>query len=70
MRIIPSREEQYRKFLNEYPPQKFSAERIKQIDADLKKVVMKEVKRLKDISVEEYNLTLKHEEVNDYLDRV
>lgn len=70
MRIIPSREEQYRKFLNEYPPQKFSAERIKKIDADLKKVVMKEVKRLKDISVEEYNLTLKHEEVNDYLDRL
>ena len=31
---------------------------------------MREVKRLKDMTVEEYNLTLKHEEVNDYLDKL
>ncbi|MAI29536.1 MAG: hypothetical protein CMP38_04935 [Rickettsiales bacterium] len=66
MKIVASKEEQYQKWIKNNPLKKFTQRQKDEQDFKLEKEIEKELRFLDKLTIEEYNLTLKWEEVNDY----
>ena len=64
MKIVASKEEQYQKWIKNNPLKKFTQRQKDEQDFKLEQEIEKELRFLDKLTIEEYNLTLKWEEVN------
>ena len=57
---------QYKEWLKLNPPKKYTSEQKLKLDEDLKKIIIKELKHLSSIGIEEYMIEHKWKEINEF----